>query len=78
MDMVIILNSDVFGKNVRYLRRKQKMSIFRLARHLELPVWTLYRIETGKLRSLEDLLVQWICKIFSVDMHTMIYMKLYE
>ena len=76
--MMIVLNSDVFGKNVRYLRQKEKISMFRLARHLELPVWTLYRIEQGRLLDLDDLLVQWICKTFSVDMHTMIYMKLYE
>lgn len=76
--MMIVLNSDVFGKNVRYLRQKEKISMFRLARHLEIPVWTLYRIEQGRLLDLDDLLVQWICKTFSVDLQTMICMKLYK
>ena len=76
--MIIVLNSDVFGKNVRYLRQKEKISMFRLARHLEIPVWTLYRIEQGRLLDLDDLLVQWIGKTFSVDMQTMICMKLYK
>lgn len=76
--MIIILNSGIFGKNVRYLRRKQNMSIFRLAGQLALPVWTLYRIEAGRLRDLEDVLVRRICSLFSREMQTMVCEKLYE
>ena len=76
--MIIILNSDIFGKNVHYLRRKRKLSIFRLARQLELSVRQLYRIEQGRVLELEDLLVKWICTALSEDMQTMIYEKLYE
>ena len=76
--MMIILNSGIFGKNVRYLRRKRKMSMFHLARQLELSPWQLYRIEQGRTLELEDLLMKWICSALSEDMQTMIYEKLYE
>ena len=76
--MIIVLSSSIFGKNVRYLRRKQNMSIFRLAGQLALPVWTLFRIEAGGLRDLEDVLVRRICSLFSREMQTMVYEKLYE
>ena len=62
--MIVVLNSGCFGRNLEYLRKRESMSRFRLARLLNLSVLDLFCVEKGNLRDVDFEVLQKISRLF--------------
>ena len=49
--MLLVLNDDIFPKNLSYLRKKRKLSQTKLAQQTGINVYLLRGIERGRFRS---------------------------
>ena len=70
--MIIVTNSDIMGKNIRYLRRRKWMSRRKLSGLVRLPVEELKRIEEGKTYDIDSIVLSDICWLFHVEMQTIL------
>ena len=70
--MIVVLNSGCFGRNLEYLRKRESMSRFRLARLLNLSVLDLFCVEKGNLRDVDFEVLQKISRLFQVDLQSLL------
>ncbi len=59
--MIIVVNSDQFGKNLNAMRRKRKMTQKALAQACGISVYRIRYLEWGRIRDVEDFLMEDIC-----------------
>ncbi len=64
--MTICLSSDQFGKNMRRLRLKQKLSQKALAEKCGVSVYRIRMTESGRIRQLEDVYFASLCDALKV------------
>ena len=70
--MIFVNNDDVLGKNIRYLRRLENISLEEFARRLGISASALNALETGENREIEDRVLNQICDFFSTDIQTLV------
>ena len=66
--MLLVLNDDIFPKNLAYLRKKRKLSQVKLAQQAGIDVYLLRGIERGRFRA--DLHIEQyisLCRILQVS-----------
>ena len=68
--MIFVNNDDVLGKNIRYLRRRENISLEEFAVRLGISASTLHALETGENREIEDWILNQIIDFFSTDVQT--------
>ena len=74
--MIIVTNSDILGKNIRYLRRKHWMTRKKLAALVQWDADAMKAMEKGKLRDIEQDTLFSICRLFDVDVMTLMTVEL--
>ena len=70
--MIFVNNDDVLGKNIRYLRRRENISLEEFALRLGISASTLNALETGENREIEDWILNQIIDFFSTDFQTLV------
>ena len=74
--MIIVLNSDLFGRNVEYLRKQKHLSRRKLASMTGLVWWELFCIEKGTLLDVDHQVMMKICEILETEMEQIININL--
>ena len=74
--MIIVTNSDIMGKNIRYLRRKNWLSRRRLALLVRWDAASIRAMEKGTLRDIEKDILFLLCGLFEVDCMTLMTTEL--
>ena len=70
--MIFVNNDDVLGKNIRYLRQQENISLEEFALRLGISASTLNALETGENREIEDWILNQIIDFFSTDFQTLV------
>ena len=70
--MIFVNNDDVLGKNIRYLRRRENISLEEFELRLGISASTLNALETGETREIEDWILNQIIDFFSTDVQTLV------
>ena len=65
--MIIVTNSDILGRNIRYLRRKHWMTRQKLAALVKWDAGAMKALETGKSRDIDDRALFQLCQHFDLD-----------
>lgn len=74
--MIIVTNSDILGKNIRYLRRKNWMTRRKLASLVRWDAASIKAMEKGQLRDIEKDTLFLLCRLFETDVMTMMTVDL--
>ena len=74
--MIFVNNDDVMGKNIRYLRQRENISLEEFAQRIGLSVSALNAIETGESREMNAWVLNLICDYFSTDIQTLVEKKM--
>ncbi len=76
--MIILLTNDIFGKNLRYLRGKKKLSQKTLSQLTGVSAYTIRWIEWGRMREVDAGLLESLCKAVDGEMNEMLSTDLWE
>ena len=74
--MIFVNNDDVMGKNIRYLRQRENITLEEFAQRIGLSVSALNAIETGECREIKGWVLNLICDYFSTDIQTLVEKKM--
>ena len=70
--MILVLNSGLFGRNVRFLRTKRRMTEESFAETMEITPSAVSATESGELLDIDAALAARICDFFGFDMMAML------
>ena len=70
--MMFVTNDEVMGKNIRFLRQRENISLEEFAQSIGLSTSALDTIETGKCHEIEAWVLNLICDYFFTDVQTLV------
>ena len=74
--MIIVTNSDLLGKNIRHLRRKNYLTRRKLALLVRWDAASIRNMEKGTLREIEKDTLFLLCRLFDMDCMTLMTTEL--
>jgi len=66
--MIIVTNSDILGKNIRFLREKHCISRVALSDRIGWDIAQMQAVEEGRSYDIDSVILEKLCTLFEVDM----------